>query len=523
LYNFSISARQNQNFRTNVTQLSGPDMDFSLKRFSPFSNEQSTTQDAKWYENISLQYRNSFDSDYRFDPIRQDTAAINWFEALMSPTKYRQATGNERHYRYGFQQNASVSISQILPSRFLNASINGNFTEYWYPTSIRKEFLPDSNEVVTRQVRGFTAARDFNTGISFSTTVYGITNLKLGKFQSFRHTLRPRLSFNYSPDFSTDYWGYYRTVQTDTTMQSDGTIPTQRYSIFEDEVFRGPGRGEQQTLSFGLDNIFEAKQVRRDSTGEKKENTIRLIDRLDLSSSYNFAADSIKLADLSTSLTAGILPGMDIRARAQFNFYERDDRGRKIDNYLLTTSGRLFEMTSFSASTSYSVQWGDQGLQPRNRNNQYHYPQRYDPLNQSIFRPVDPHFNSRPVQDFNSPFSFSMNFSYRWNLNPTGENNKSATLNINNITMQLTPKWNFRTQIGYDFVRKKLTPSQFSLSRNLHCWDLSFTMNPFGDSKYYFFSLRINAGRLQSIIQKLPGLNNLERGSNQTGRTPQGF
>lgn len=523
IYNFSISARQNQNFRTNVTRLSGPNMNFSLKQFSPFANEQTTGQESNWYENISLRYENSFESDYEFDPIRQDTAAIGWFEALMSPTKYRQATGSERHYRYGFEQDVSMSISQILPSRFLNASINNNFTEYWFPTTIRKEFLPDSNEVVTRQVRGFTTARDFNTGINFSTTLYGITNLKIGKFESFRHTLRPNISFNYRPDFSTDYWGFYRSVQTDTTAGPDGQVPTERYSIFEDEVFSGPGRGEQQTLSFGLSNVFEAKQVRRDSTGEKQENTIRLIDRLDLNSSYNFAADSLKLADLSTSFSAGILPGMDIRANAQFNFYERDDNGRKIDHYLLTSSGRLFEMTSFSASTSYSFEWGDRGLQARN-NNQVNYPQHYDPLNQRIFRPVDPHFNNRRVQSFDSPFSFSMNFSYRWNLNPTGENNKSATLNANNITMRLTPKWNFRTQIGYDFVEKELTPSQFSLTRNLHCWDLSFTMNPFGDNQYYFFSLRVNAGRLQSIFQKLPVLNNLERGTSQTGRgAPRGF
>jgi hypothetical protein len=108
-------------------------------------------------------------------------------------------------------------------------------------------------------------------------------------------------------------------------------------------------------------------------------------------------------------------------------------------------------------------------------------------------------------------------------LNPRGENNKSATINARNINLKLTPKWDFRTQIGYDFVRKELTPSQFSLNRNLHCWDLSFTMNPFGDNKYYFFSLRVNAGRLQSIFQKLPGLNNLQRSSSESGRRPPGF
>ena len=195
-------------------------------------------------------------------------------------------------------------------------------------------------------------------------------------------------------------------------------------------------------MNFSIDNRFEAKKVTRDSTGEKKEEIVRLIDQLQLSSSYNFAADSLKLSDLNTSLRASILPGLNIRANAQFNFYERNSQGAKIDEFLIKESGRLFEMTSFSTGTSYSVRWGEQGLQASDKP---YYPKNYDPLNQNIFRPVDPHFNSRPVQDFESPFSFSIDFSYRWNLNPRGENRESATINARNLNLKLTPKWDFQT------------------------------------------------------------------------------
>jgi len=518
-YNLSASIRQNQNFVTNRTSISGPELNFSLQRFSPFQSEQTSGSNQKWYESISVNYSNQFSSNYKFNPIRGDSARYNWFEALLDPEKYREATGNNDHYRLGFQQNAGISMNKLIPSRFFNTSISANYTDYWYPTSTRKFFDADSNEVRERQVRELATGRQFNTNLSISTRIYGLMNLKIGNLQRFRHTMSPRLSFSYQPDFSKEHWGYYRTVQSDTA-RTDGSIPTQRYSIFENEVFGGPGRGEQRRLNFSLDNNFEAKSIKRDSTGEKREKVVSLIDRFDLSSSYNFAADSLKLSNLSANMTAKILPGLNIRANADFNFYERNEQGQKIDNYLLSTSGRLFEMTNFSASTSYSVQLGDKGFKP---NTDVHYPANYDPLNQRMFRPVDPHFNTQPVQDFKSPFSFSVNLRYSWRLNPTGENNKQATINANNIQLKLTPKWNFRTQVGYDFIRKELTPSQFSLNRKLHCWDLSFTMNPFGDNKYYFFSLRVNAGRLQSIIQKLPGLNNLERGSSPTGRSPRGF
>jgi len=332
--------------------------------------------------------------------------------------------------------------------------------------------------------------------------------------------LKPSISFRYQPNFESDYWGYYRSVQSDTA-RADGTIPMQRYSIYENQVLSGgPAGREQRRINFGLSNRFEAKRVKRDSTGEKQEEVIDLIDRLDFNSGYNFAADSLKLDNLNASLNASILPGLDIRANANFNFYERNEQGQRIDKFLIKESGKPFEMTNFSTSTSYSVQWGESGLEAADKP---YYPRNYNPLNQNIFHPVDPHFNSRPVQDFKSPFSFSVDISYNWTLNPTGKNNQRATINARNINLKLTPKWDFRTEIGYDLIAKELTPSQFSLNRNLHCWDLSFTMNPFGDNKYYFFSLSVNAGRLQSIIQKLPGLNNLQRSSSPTGRRPTGF
>ncbi|MCW9707007.1 putative LPS assembly protein LptD [Fodinibius salsisoli] len=521
-YRFDVSIRQNQNFKTNTTRLTGPNFNFSLKRFSPFENEQTTAEESAWYENLSVSYKNSFDSEFNYQPTRRDSARYNWFEALTDPNIYRQATDDDDYIQYGFQQQVDFSLGQLLSSPFLNLSANANYNEYWFPTSTRKVFLPDSNEVVEHKIRGFNTARDFSTSLSFSTTVYGMANAKIGKLEAFRHTLRPSLSLSYRPDFSDDFWGFYRTVQTGPERE-DGTVPEERYSIFENEVFRGPGMGEQRSLGISINNTFEAKKVSRDSTGEKQEEVVRLIDQLSMNTNYNFAADSIKLSDLNTSFSARIIEGLSIRAGANFNFYERDEDGRKIDDYLLTNSGKPFEMTSFNASTSYSFSWGKSGgLQPRDQKT--YFPATYDPLNQRMFHPVDPHFGTQPVQDFNSPFSFNVNFSYRWNLNPTGNNRTSATINASNINLKLTPKWDFRTQVGYDFVRKELTPSQFSLSRNLHCWDLSFTMNPFGDSQYYFFSLRINAGRLQGIIQKLPILNNLERSSTSTGRRPpRGF
>lgn len=515
-YNFNISARQNQNFQTNVTRLSGPTARFNLRRFTPFESDGPATEEAPWYENLSIQYQNTLESNYDFNPIDADSAQVGWFEALLDPSKYREATGEDDHFEYGFRQQGSMSLSNLLSSPFLNLSANGNITEYWFPTSTRKTYNPETEEVEEQKVRGFEAARDFSTSLNFSTTVYGLMNQNIGNFESFRHTFEPSLSFSYRPDFSSSLWGYYREVQTD----PEGN--TEKYSIFEDEVFNGPGRGEQQSIGISVRNVFEAKQVKRDSTGETNENNIRLLDQLNFNTSYNLAADSLKLSNLSVNMSSSAISMINLRANAQFNFYDRDENGNRIDTYLLESDRKPAEMTNFSINASANFS-GGQGGGINVNEQEPHFPAEYDPFNQSIFQTMDPQFNAQPVQPIKSPWSFSVNFRYSWTLNPTGNNDKSATLNANNIQLQLTPKWSFNTRIGYDFIDRDLTPSQFSMSRRLHEWNLSFTINPFGDFQYYAFKLSVNNSQVQSLFQKLPILNNLERSSSPSGRNPSGF
>lgn len=511
-YNFTITNRLNQQFATNTTRLSGPQINFSLRQITPFERSTPSADRQRWYETLSLRYSSNFEADYNFRPLDGPDAEINWFEALLNPSLFREATGQERHVQYGFRQQGQISANNLLPSQFLNTSGNFSITEFWYPTTIRREWNPEEQRVEERLVRGFAAAREFNAGINFTTTLYGISQLKVGSLDGFRHTLRPTVGFSYRPDFSSDRFGYYRDVQTDTTGR------TQRYSIFQNEVFGGPGQGEQMNLNFGLSNVFETRQVRRDSTGEVRSNVIRLIDNLNFTSSYNFAADSLNFGPVNASLSTRLFDGVNLRATATYSLYSRNEQGAMIDRFIWQDTGKFLQPQSYSISANYSIA-GRPGGGVGPINTPVYGP--YDPLDQGLFGPVDPRFNRVPLQRFSSPWSASFSFSYRWTWRFRQDASRSATLNVNNISFNLTPKWDVSTRIGYDFIQKELTPSQFSLVRRMVCWTLSFQFNPFGDFQYYFFRLSIDSGQIQSLFQKLPLLNNLERSSSPTGRSPR--
>ncbi len=506
LFNFSLNSQLNQNFTRNSTTLKGPSATFSLKTLSPFTTK--TGNDPKWYESITIRYNNNFDTSFDYAPIDADSAEIGFIDALFDPSKYREATGKDDYIRMGFKQTASANIGKLIDSPYMNLSGNFNINEYWYPSSVHKTFNADSNRVETHKNLGFATARDFNAGISFSTTLYGMSSKKIGSLQGFRHTFRPSFSFNFRPDFSDSKWGFYKTVQTDTLGRE------QVYSIFENQLLGSPGRGESRSLSFNFANVFETKLVRRDSTGEVSETKLKLIDNLGLSGSYNFAADSLNLSRLSANISSTVLSGLNLRANAAFSFYATDANGREINRFLIEDGKRFAQMQNFSISASTSFRGGDRGIEVFTPV----YRRLYDPFDQSAFRPIDPHFNEELIPPLNSPWSFSLNFNYRWNYSPTGKAQKNAVINAENISFNLTPKWRFNTRMGYDFIQKKLTPAEFNLSRNLECWDLSFQINPFGEFQYYFFRLTLNSAQIQSLFQKLPLLQNLERSSSPTGR-----
>jgi len=511
LFNFSTNAQLVQNFTNYSTRVSGPTANFRLKTLSPFQGNNLGDGQQSWYETINISYNNTLRSRFNFDPIDADSSEITFFEALTNRDKYEEATGNDNYIQAGFQQVAGIQVGQVIPSQFLNISAGVNVTENWYPSSIEKTFIPDSNRVETEKQFGFKAAREFNTNLSFGTTFYGISNIKIGNLEGVRHTVRPQVGFSYSPDFSTDFWGYYRTVQTDTLGN------TQQYSIFEDEIFGGPGRGEQRSINFSVRNVFETKVVKRDSTGEVSENNIRFIDNLSLSSSYNFAADSLKLSDLNTSISSSAVPGLNLRASANFSFYQVDSTGREFDRFFIEDGEKLAQLQSFSLTASSSFRGGGRGVEVYTPE----YRRRYDPLDQSRFHPVDSRFGYEPIPPVNSSWSVSLNFSYSWNYRFGQDPTKRATLRASNISFNLTPKWQFSTDVGYDFIEKEFTPSQFSLSRNLECWNLSFQINPFGEFQYYFFRLSVNSSQIQSLFQKLPVLKNLERSSSPSGARNQ--
>ncbi len=512
----SLSMRQRQVVSTGSVDLTFPQLSFSQSTKSPFKRGMSG-RDQRWYERLQYSITSRMNNQYEFRPLSDEELIANgdtlangqpvdypWYEALFSDEKYQAATGKtDGRIRFTAQHRVPIAAPfairriPLLGSVRLNLAPNANYTEEWFITSERRQLNADGSTETTAE-QGFFALRQFNAGVSANTTIYGLFPVKLRTYEGLRHTLRPRLGFSYRPDFGSDAWGYTRPLLDETGQPVADTLATgvmpRRYSIVP-----GVQTGLQKALSFGIDNTFETKQVQIDSTGSDQTRVLKLF-TLNLSSSYNLAADSLRMAPIRISARTNILGKFNINFSSTFSPYKLSTDGRRtINNYVFSLRD-----LAIARLTQLSVR-GSMQLRGNVRT-------RTD--NTSTPAPTMPQFGNSPpplTGGTNSPFSstgmaggmqsWSLNLSFVYQISrPQLVLRRSATVNTG-FNFTLTPTWRVQGQTGYDFERKQLVTTTLNLAKEFECWNMSFRWIPFGAFQSWGFNLHVKSGRLSEFLR----------------------
>lgn len=497
---------QQQQLATGSANLTLPSISFSQSSRKPFQrSSRRPGQSEGLLEKLTYSYNAVLSNSYRFDPLTDeeliaggDSAAVDiaWYDALVSPSRFSRATGTDGRFDFKTSHSipvtASFSLSRIPPfgAVQLNLSPSFRYTEDWYLNSERRSVDAD-NRVVSNNVPGFLAVRQFNTGVSANTTIYGLFPLKVGRYDGIRHTLRPSLGFTYQPDFYAGQWGYTRAY--DDTSGTSVTYP----------VVSGVRRGEQRALTYSLSNTFETKKVSSDSSrgqGRSQNQTLKLLN-LDAQSRYNFAADSLKMGDISLTARTKLLGKVDVNASAAFSPYELGSNGTLINDYVFDPGKlRFARLTQLRATARTSVRSRNQGT-PRPLEN----PRGSNP---TLGRGVDPltgepDFSYRgsdaAYTDFAIPWSLTFDFTYSYSKRSISAT-RSAIINAT-ADFNLTPLWKVAARTGYDLEQREIVTTNLSLYRDFECWQLSLNWIPFGTYQSWGFDLHVKSGHLRDFLR----------------------
>ncbi len=508
----SLNANHRQVLATGETSLTLPNLTFSQGSRKPFKRETlAAGERERWYERITYTYSSSLDNRYDFRRLsdtellaRGDTSAlgISWWEALIDPEKYRRATGDETPFDFKASHNLPVSASfsvnrlPVINKTFrLNLASNLSYREDWYIRTFRRTPSDSASTVVTDPTSGFFALRRFTTGVSASSTFYGLFPWRIWRFNGFRHTVRPDASFSYSPDYTSDFWGYYRSY-------TDRNGREVTYPI----VNAAPGR-EQKTLSLQVSNVFETKYIRTDSTGDAQNRSLKLFD-LNFSTFYNLAADSFRVGDLAINARTNILDRVDLTFRSNLSPYRLNAQGtRLLDEYLFSLRNLRFarltrlDITARTSFRSKNNQSGSPASTPRARMTD----PSMIPVGGSSFGSMDPfdapYYNTDVgYADFAIPWTLNMDFTYSLSKSLPSNTTPRATVNAS-FDFNVTPNWKVQGRTGYDFVNGELVTTNLVILRNFECWEMSFSWIPFGRYQSYSFDLHVKSGKLRDLLR----------------------
>ncbi|MBK9930810.1 MAG: LPS-assembly protein LptD [Saprospiraceae bacterium] len=470
----SASMSHSQNTRDKSVILNLPNINLQMQRIYPLKRKLKSG-DEKWYERVSFNYNSSVQSMVR----ATDTTFFN------------SSTLNNLASSFGVRHVASSDVN-FRVMKYFNLSPSVNFREIWNLKNQEITNVNGSLDTLKRDtLNGFKAAHLFDAGISLNTSIYGTMKFKKGFIRGIRHTMRPSVSLNYTPS-NDQYTKYY-----------DTRNGRQAYSIFEGMTYNDiQPQGKQLGIGYNLTNIFEAKYLDKKDSTEKK---FKLFDNIYMSGFYNFAADSFKWSPMSVSGATRFLGGLTtLNVNMSFDFYKKDDTGRRINELLAKSGQGLARLSNYSVNlgSNFSIQ----DIKDLIAKLKGQKPEEKDPAPEEDTEntPKKKRENPETFWQMFKGFYFNHNLSFGIDRNPvTGEEKFGVLANSINTqgSVQLTKNWAISVgNIGYDFKRKNISYPDFGFTRSLHCWQMTFSFQP--DRGTYAFNLFANPGTFNFL--KLP-------------------
>lgn len=517
----SLSATTNlaQDMRTSSIQITLPDLNISLSRFYPFKRKHLVGKE-RWYEKISMSYTGQLANSISTteDKILHSNLIKDWKNA--------------------FQHTIPVQANFTL-FNYINVTPSFNFTDRMYSKKVTRGWDNTlQKEVVRDTTYGFHNVYNWSMSVGASTKLYGfwVPNRKLfgDKIQAIRHVITPQVSFSYSPNFGARRYGYYDSYQ---YTDASGNVKLIEYSPYQDELYSVPGKYKTEMISWDVSNNIEMKvKSDKDTTGYKK---ISIIDELGASMSYNAAADYHRWSDLSMRLRLKWWKNYTFSLNAQFATYayELDANGKPyVGNHTEWGYGRLPRFQGMSQNFSFTLnpeklkKWfgrkddkDDDKVSVDSDGPDTNIESNMDDdLEKGKYAAKKKRGNIAETDDdgymsFNMPWSLTIGYGITMRENTAGRFNTKTmrypykftqTLNLSG-NIRISDGWNINFSSGYDFENHAMSMTTASLSRDLHCFNMSASvvLAPYTS---YNFTFRCNAATLTDALKydKRSGITN---------------
>jgi hypothetical protein len=287
-------------------------------------------------------------------------------------------------------------------------------------------------------------------------------------------------------------------------------------------------KGKTGSISLSVSNNLEMKiRTDKDTTGIKK---LSVIDELGGSISYNMAAKTKPWSNLSTRTRIKLTKNYTFNLNATWATYayEFNDAGRVVVGDRTEWSyGRFGRFQGMSQNFSYTFsnntlkEWKEKWEKFRNGGEE---PEEGEESETAETAQLQTGTNSGRAGasgaagssnvdpdgylDYTLPWSLSFSYGITMREDTKAKINEKNmrypykfTQNMNiSGNVKLTNKWNINFSSGWDFVYKDFTTTTMSVTRDLHCFNMSCSvvLSPYTS---YNFTVRANSSMLSDVLK----------------------
>ena len=508
----SASANLTQNMRDSSIAVTLPDLSISLSRFYPFRRKHQVGKE-RWYEKISMSYTG------------QVSNSITTKENLLFKSNLI------KDWRNGFQHRIPIDATFQL-FKYINISPSFSFRDIMYASRINRSWDREAQRELADTTYGFYNLYDWNVGISANTTLYGFYKpLKfLGtKIQAIRHVFKPSVTFSYAPDFTTSRYGYRKQYE---RVDAAGNSSGVSYSPYSGGIYGYPSGTKQGLISMSVSNNLEMKvRSDRDTTGFRK---ISLIDELSASLSYNLAAKKQPWSNLSTRLRLKLGKNKTFSMAAVWATYayKFNEQGQVVTSDRTEWSyGRFGRFQGMSQNLSYTFNnqtWKKlmDKLHGRGKSSTSADAASTDASTTNAEDAnVDPDLRTgrdggkgkkkeKAKVDADGYLTFSIPWSLTLSYGITMAEDRTKQINVRRMRypfsftqtlnasgyVRISDGWNISFNSGYDFEMHRISMTTMSLSRDLHCFEMSasIVLKPYSS---FNFTFRARASELADALK----------------------
>lgn len=425
-----------------------------------------------------------------------------------------------KNARQGIRTSVPISTNFKL-LKYISASASTSYTENWVFETIERSFDEDANEgngaTVDEKIKGFDTYRTYNFSSSLGTSVYGTVQFKKdAKIKAIRHVVRPSVSYSYTPAFDQFYDEYIIPASQGST-QPDRVV---EYSRFNGGILGSPSNRESSSVSISINNTLEAKVADRDTT-KLEPKIVKIFNSLNLSTSYNFKADSLKLRPIAVSGSIPIVKKLTINFGGTLDPYALNNNNARIDKLNIDNGGSLFRLTQANMNFGYSFsskdikkitdkKSKDKDIEDPLKNETFRNGGRPDDLfgshndfnNGKLFDDDSEEDKEKKLNQkfYNYTVPWSLRLSYAINYSNSGRQDELSSHAINfSGDIELAPRWKVGASSGFDIIEQEFTYTNLRFQRDLESWTMSFNWVPFSDITSWNFFIGISSSVLSDI------------------------